>query len=242
MVAERFQVLELPLLSRFPLVVGRIGGAAQGFFDGGADGRAAQRLLCPLGERPVDFDGGALHNSYIVPLKVHTTGSVSTRYSEETLRRFGPASAELKVDAVSADPALHRRRDGNGIPIRHRLSLWTGRPSARFDRGTQCLGSGRGIPRVWRCAANGGLAGSAGERNQSSAPLLRGASRRYWRVDPTKSSVIAREQRSRGHDVISMHEEPGRGTPNEDAFSFAQREGRPSLRRPSATFGRSPRR
>jgi hypothetical protein len=37
---------------------------------------------------------------------------------------------------------------------------------------------------------------------------------------------IAEELRTRSHDVASVHEAPGRGTPDEDVFEFARAEGR----------------
>ena len=39
-------------------------------------------------------------------------------------------------------------------------------------------------------------------------------------------AVIAQELRVRGHDVVSVHETPGRGTPDEQVFAYAQSEGR----------------
>jgi len=37
---------------------------------------------------------------------------------------------------------------------------------------------------------------------------------------------IVEELQRRGHDVISVHDRPGSGTPDEDVFEFATREGR----------------
>lgn len=39
-------------------------------------------------------------------------------------------------------------------------------------------------------------------------------------------SLIARELRARGHDVVSVHESPGRGTSDEDVLDHARSEGR----------------
>lgn len=39
-------------------------------------------------------------------------------------------------------------------------------------------------------------------------------------------SLIARELRTRGHDVISVHESPGSGTPDEDVLEYGRSEGR----------------
>lgn len=38
--------------------------------------------------------------------------------------------------------------------------------------------------------------------------------------------AIAIDLRARGHDVISVHESPGRGTPDMDVFASAQSDGR----------------
>lgn len=40
------------------------------------------------------------------------------------------------------------------------------------------------------------------------------------------AAFIAEELRKRGHDVVSVHKAPGRGTPDEDVFEFARAEGR----------------
>ncbi len=45
-------------------------------------------------------------------------------------------------------------------------------------------------------------------------------------LDEMFPSRIARELRARGHDVVSVHEAPGRGTPDEHVFDFARIEGR----------------
>ncbi len=45
-------------------------------------------------------------------------------------------------------------------------------------------------------------------------------------LDEMYASFIAGELRARGHDVISVHEAPGRGTPDEAVFAFARAEGR----------------
>jgi predicted nuclease of predicted toxin-antitoxin system len=45
-------------------------------------------------------------------------------------------------------------------------------------------------------------------------------------LDEMYASFIAEELRARGHDVTSVHEAPGRGTPDEDLFEFARGEGR----------------
>lgn len=37
---------------------------------------------------------------------------------------------------------------------------------------------------------------------------------------------IADELRDRGHDVVSVHEAPGRGTPDDEVFDHARSEGR----------------
>ena len=39
-------------------------------------------------------------------------------------------------------------------------------------------------------------------------------------------SLIARELRTRGHDVVSVHEAPGRGTPDDEVFDYARSDGR----------------
>ena len=42
-------------------------------------------------------------------------------------------------------------------------------------------------------------------------------------------SLIARELRVRGHDVVSVHESPGSGTPDEQLLDHARAEGRALL-------------
>ena len=39
-------------------------------------------------------------------------------------------------------------------------------------------------------------------------------------------SLIARELRTRGHDVVSVHESPGSGTPDEEVLDHARSDGR----------------
>jgi uncharacterized protein with PIN domain len=41
-------------------------------------------------------------------------------------------------------------------------------------------------------------------------------------LDEMYPSLIARELRARGHDVVSVHESPGRGTSDEDVFDHAR--------------------
>ena len=45
-------------------------------------------------------------------------------------------------------------------------------------------------------------------------------------LDEMYPSLIARELRARGHDMVSVHESPGGGTPDEQVFAFAQAEKR----------------
>lgn len=45
-------------------------------------------------------------------------------------------------------------------------------------------------------------------------------------LDEMFPSFIARELRSRGRDVVSVHESPGRGTADEQVFAFARSDGR----------------
>jgi hypothetical protein len=45
-------------------------------------------------------------------------------------------------------------------------------------------------------------------------------------LDEMYPSFIARELRAREHDVVSVHESPGSGTPDEEVFAFARSEGR----------------
>jgi uncharacterized protein DUF5615 len=45
-------------------------------------------------------------------------------------------------------------------------------------------------------------------------------------LDEMYPSLIARELRARGHDVLSAHETPGRGTPDEELFDHARADGR----------------
>jgi predicted nuclease of predicted toxin-antitoxin system len=45
-------------------------------------------------------------------------------------------------------------------------------------------------------------------------------------LDEMYPSLIARELRARGHDVVSVHEAPGRGTPDEEVFDHARSDGR----------------
>ncbi len=41
-------------------------------------------------------------------------------------------------------------------------------------------------------------------------------------LDEMYPSLIARELRARGHDVVSVHEAPGRGTPDEQVLDHAR--------------------
>lgn len=41
--------------------------------------------------------------------------------------------------------------------------------------------------------------------------------------------LVARELQARGHDVVSVHDSPGRGTPDEDVLEYACAEGRAVL-------------
>jgi predicted nuclease of predicted toxin-antitoxin system len=45
-------------------------------------------------------------------------------------------------------------------------------------------------------------------------------------LDEMYASLVARELRARGHDVVSVHDAPGRGTPDEDVLEYACNEGR----------------
>lgn len=45
-------------------------------------------------------------------------------------------------------------------------------------------------------------------------------------LDEMYPSLIARELRARGHDVVSVHESPGSGTPDEDVLEHGRSEGR----------------
>jgi predicted nuclease of predicted toxin-antitoxin system len=45
-------------------------------------------------------------------------------------------------------------------------------------------------------------------------------------LDEMYPSSVARELRARGHDVVSVHDEPGRGTPDDDVLDYACEEGR----------------
>lgn len=45
-------------------------------------------------------------------------------------------------------------------------------------------------------------------------------------LDEMYPSLIARELRARGHDVVSVHESPGSGTPDERVLDHARSEGR----------------
>jgi len=45
-------------------------------------------------------------------------------------------------------------------------------------------------------------------------------------LDEMYPSFIADELRTRGHDVVSVHEAPGRGTPDDEVFDHARSEGR----------------
>ena len=45
-------------------------------------------------------------------------------------------------------------------------------------------------------------------------------------LDEMYPGLIAREVRARGHDVTSVDEAPGRGTPDEELFDHARPEGR----------------
>lgn len=45
-------------------------------------------------------------------------------------------------------------------------------------------------------------------------------------LDEMYAVLIAEELRARGHDVVSVHEAPGRGTSDEDVFDFARADGR----------------
>jgi predicted nuclease of predicted toxin-antitoxin system len=45
-------------------------------------------------------------------------------------------------------------------------------------------------------------------------------------LDEMYPSLIAQELRARGHDVVSVHESPGSGAPDEQVFDHARSEGR----------------
>jgi predicted nuclease of predicted toxin-antitoxin system len=45
-------------------------------------------------------------------------------------------------------------------------------------------------------------------------------------LDEMYPSLIAGELRARGHDVVSVHETPGRGTPDDEVFDHARSAGR----------------
>lgn len=45
-------------------------------------------------------------------------------------------------------------------------------------------------------------------------------------LDEMYPSLIAGELRARGHDVVSVHESPGSGTPDEQVLDHARSEGR----------------
>lgn len=45
-------------------------------------------------------------------------------------------------------------------------------------------------------------------------------------LDEMYPSSVARELRARGHDVVSVHDAPGRGTPDENILDYACDEGR----------------
>jgi hypothetical protein len=45
-------------------------------------------------------------------------------------------------------------------------------------------------------------------------------------LDEMYPSLIARELRARGHDVVSVHESPGSGTPDEQVLGHARSQGR----------------
>jgi hypothetical protein len=45
-------------------------------------------------------------------------------------------------------------------------------------------------------------------------------------LDEMYPALIAEDLRRRGHDVVSAHDSPGRGTPDEDLFESARAEGR----------------
>jgi predicted nuclease of predicted toxin-antitoxin system len=49
------------------------------------------------------------------------------------------------------------------------------------------------------------------------------------RLDEMYPSLIADELRARGHDVVSVHEAPERGTPDNEVFDHARSEGRAVL-------------
>lgn len=45
-------------------------------------------------------------------------------------------------------------------------------------------------------------------------------------LDEMYPSLIARELRARGHDVVSVHESPGRGASDEEVLDHARSQGR----------------
>jgi predicted nuclease of predicted toxin-antitoxin system len=45
-------------------------------------------------------------------------------------------------------------------------------------------------------------------------------------LDEMYPSLLADELRARGHDVVSVHEAPGRGTPDDEVFDHARSAGR----------------
>lgn len=48
-------------------------------------------------------------------------------------------------------------------------------------------------------------------------------------LDEMYPSLIADELRARGHDVVSVHEAPARGTPDDEVFDHARSDGRAVL-------------
>jgi predicted nuclease of predicted toxin-antitoxin system len=48
-------------------------------------------------------------------------------------------------------------------------------------------------------------------------------------LDEMYSPLIARELRTRGHDAVSVHEEPGSGTADEDVLDYARSQQRALL-------------
>lgn len=45
-------------------------------------------------------------------------------------------------------------------------------------------------------------------------------------LDEMCPAFIAEQLRARGHDAVSVHDEPGRGTPDDEVFSHARSHGR----------------
>jgi hypothetical protein len=130
---ECVQVIEEALGSRFLLLLGLLGGAAQRLLDRRAGRWAMERPLGSVKKLLVDFDGGALDHAYILIRAIVHTPSATTRIvtnwsQRRRLNAVTAARAQVRFSAPSSRwpndmEALGRHRRGlypfRRCPVHH---------------------------------------------------------------------------------------------------------------------------